>query len=144
VPFIARVPGQANAGTQTDALLSLVDLPQTSLSFCGIPAPRTMTGVDQSDVFTGRSPGARDHIVVENHHQPTTIHLKTYVDERYKLTVYYHRDYGELFDLQQDPGEVHNLWDDKAFADLKARLVMKLLFAEMGNEPLWMPRIWGA
>jgi arylsulfatase A-like enzyme len=144
VPFIARVPDQPNAGTQTDALLSLVDLPQTCLAFCGLPIPRTMTGVDQSPVFTGQAPAARDHIVVENRHQPTTIHLKTYVDERYKLTVYYNRDYGELFDLREDPGEVHNLWEDKVFGDLKARLVMKLLFAEMGKEPLWMPRIWGA
>ena len=27
---------------------------------------------------------------------------------------------------------------------LKADLVMKLLFAEMGKEPLWMPRTSGA
>jgi arylsulfatase A-like enzyme len=144
VPFIARVPGQANAGTQTDAMLSLVDMPQTWLSFCGLPAPRTMVGADQSSVMTGEVESVRDHIVVENHHQPTTIHVKTYVDTRYKLTVYWNRDYGELFDLQEDPGEVRNLWDDEAFAALKAGLVMKLLFAEMGKEPLWMPRIWGA
>ena len=30
------------------------------------------------------------------------------------------------------------------YAELKADLVMKLLFAEMGKEPLWMPRIAGA
>jgi len=103
-----------------------------------------MTGVDQSRVWLGEAEAVRDHVVVENRHQPTTLHLKTYVDERYKLTVYYGRDYGELFDLQEDPDEIHNRWDDPDYAGLKARLVMALLQAEMGKEPLWMPRIAGA
>ena len=81
---------------------------------------------------------------MENRHEPTTVHLKTYIDERYKLTVYYERDYGELFDLQEDPGEVRNLWSVAEHANLKSELTRKLLFAEMGKEPLWMPRISGA
>ncbi len=144
VPFIASWPGKFPGAAQSDALLSLVDLPQTFLSLCGIPAPRGMTGVDQSKVWTGEADSARGHVIVENRHQPTTIHAKTYVGERYKLTVYWNRDYGELFDLEEDPGEVNNLWAEPEAAELKAELVMKLLFAEMGKEPLWMPRIWGA
>jgi uncharacterized sulfatase len=144
VPFIVRWPGVAAEGGTSDAMQSLVDLAPTFTSIAGLEVPRTMTGVDQSDVWAGKTDSARDHIVVENHHEPTTIHLKTYVDERYKLTVYYGRDYGELFDLQNDPGEVRNLWNEPEFASLKADLVMKLLFAEMGKEPVWMPRIWGA
>ena len=100
-----------------------------------------MTGVDQSPVWFGERGSARDHIVVENRHQPTTLHLKTFVNERYKLTVYYGREYGELFDLQRDPGEIHNLWDEPDAAALKAQLTMALLQAEMGKEPVWMPRI---
>jgi uncharacterized sulfatase len=144
VPFVARCPGGANPGTRSDALISLVDLPQTWLALSGIDAPRTMTGVDQSALLRGETDRVRKHVVVENHHQPTTIHVKTYVDERYKLTVYFNREYGELFDLQEDPGEVRNLWAEPSARELKAALVMKLLFAEMAKEPLWMPRIWGA
>jgi hypothetical protein len=62
---------------------------------------------------------------------------------RGELTVYYNQPYGELYDLERDPGEVDNLWDDPAHAELKADLVMKLLFAEMGKEPLWVPRVAG-
>jgi len=46
-----------------------------------------------------------------------------------------------LFDLQEDPGEVRNLWDSEAHIELKASLVMALLQAEMGKEPVWMPRV---
>ena len=49
-----------------------------------------------------------------------------------------------MYDLDNDPGETDNLWDNPAHAELKAELVMKLLFAEMGKEPVCMPRIHGA
>ena len=144
VPMIARFPGRIPAGRRSDALQSLVDYAPTFLTVAGIPVPRPMTGLDQSAVWFGERASARDHIIVENRHQPTTIHVKTYVDHRYKITVYYGRDYGELFDLQEDPGEINNLWHNPDFAALKSQLVWQLLQAEMGKEPLWMPRIWGA
>ncbi len=144
VPFIARMPGTIPGGEQTDAMLSLVDLAPTFLSVAGLEVPRTMTGVDQNQVLCGQKQEARDHVIVENHHQPTTIHLKTYIDKRYKITVYYDREYGELFDLREDPEELRNLWDSCEHATLKAQLLLKLVHAEMGKEPLWMPRIAGA
>jgi arylsulfatase A-like enzyme len=144
VPLMARYPNHIPAGQQSDSLQSLVDFAPTFLSVAGLDIPRMMTGVDQKNVWYGKEDSARDHIIVENRHQPTTIHMKTYVNERYKITVYFNRNYGELFDLETDPDEVNNLWDDPGYADLKSALVLKLLYAEMGKEPLWMPRIWGA
>ena len=144
VPFLVRYPGRTPAGVRSNAIQSLVDLAPSFLSVAGIDIPRTMTGIDQKAVWFGESQKAREHAIVENRHEPTTIHVKTYVNERYKLTVYYNRDYGELFDLQNDPNELNNLWNKPESASLKAGLVMKLLHAEMGKEPLWMPRIAGA
>ncbi|MGC9467146.1 MAG: sulfatase family protein [Anaerolineae bacterium] len=141
IPMVARFPGRIPANRRTEALQTLVDCPKTFLSIAGIDAPRTMTGVDQAQVWFGEADAARMHVVVENRHQPTTLHLKTYVNDRYKVTVYYGRDYGELFDLRNDPGEIHNLWSDPDYAGLRADLIMALLQAEMGKEPLWMPRI---
>ena len=144
IPFIVRWPDRAPAGGQSAAMQSLVDLAPSFLSLAGLDLPRTMTGVDQRPVWLGEAESARSHIVVENRHEPTTVHLKTYVDQRYKITVYYNREYGEIFDLQEDPNEVDNLWDQPNRLPLKTRLLLQLLFAEMGKEPLWMPRISGA
>src|SRR5205814_5970424 len=110
VPFLVSYPGKVPADKKSNALQSLVDLPETFLSLCGLPIPRSMTGVDQSKVWLGKEKEARDHVVVENRHQPTTIHVKTYVDDRYKITVYHNRSYGEIFDVKKDPGEINNLW----------------------------------
>jgi len=144
VPFIASLPGTIPAGKESSSLQSLVDLAPTFMSFAGIDIPREMTGLDQKDVWLGKQDTVRDHVIIENHHQPTTIHVKTYVDERYKITVYYNRSYGEIFDLQEDPSEINNLWNDPASEQLKCQLLQKLIHAEMGKEPIWMPRVWGA
>ena len=144
LPYIVRAPGEVPKGKRSRSLQSLVDLPVSFLRWAGIEVPRSMVGVDQGPVWRDESVAARDHCIVENHHEATTIHIKTYVEDRYKLTVYFQQDYGELFDLQNDPGEVANLWHSPAHRELKAELTSKLLFAEMGKEPLWMPRIAGA
>lgn len=141
IPLIVRYPDQVEAGKTSSAMQSLVDLAPTFLSFSGLDIPMAMTGKDQKEVWLGKIDKVRDHILCENHHEPTVIHLKTYVDQRYKITVYYNSIQGELFDLQEDPGEINNLWDDPNFRDLKMDLLLKYIWAEMGKEPMWMPRI---
>ncbi|WP_168122902.1 sulfatase-like hydrolase/transferase [Paenibacillus sp. HB172176] len=144
VPFVVRYPGKVPAGQTSEAIQSLVDLAPTFLSFCDLPIPHAMTGVDQKEVWLGRQSMARDHAICEFRHEATTIHQKTYVDKRYKITVYYNQNYGELFDLEEDPGELHNRWHDPQYAALKSELLLKYIWAELGKESLPMPRIWHA
>ncbi len=174
VPMIARLPGRIPAGHVNDSLQTLVDFAPTFLDYCGLDIPDDMTGISQRQVW-GRvgSPGdrpadtdpsngdesgavarrhcyVREHVIIENRHQPTTLHLKTYIDNRYKITLYFNRDYGEIYDLRKDPGEVDNLWDrvgspgdrpadtdPSANAELRADLTEAFLRAEMlKEEPL--------
>lgn len=144
VPFIVRYPGKVPAGRISDSMQSLVDLAPTFLNMVDITVPRSMTGLVQSDAWYGNKDRIRNHIICENHHDPTTVNLKTYVDDRYKLTVYYNHTYGELYDLKEDPNEVNNLWDNPDYEALKSDLLLKYIWAEMGKEPMWMPRLWGA
>lgn len=141
VPLLASWPGHITADRRSSDIQSLVDLAPTFLSATGTPIPASMTGIDQSQAWAGKSEAPRTHAVVENRHQPTTIHLKTYVDSRYKLTTYFQQSYGELFDLKADPDELNNLWDDSASQSIKGDLMMRLLHSEMGKEPLPMPRV---
>jgi len=144
VPMIVRWPGRVPAGRRSPALQSLVDLAPTFLTAAGTAVPGIMQGVSQLDVWRGRAESARDHIIVENRHEPTLVHLRTYVDERYKITVYRDREYGELFDLQEDPGETRNLWDDPGSAALKCKLLHRFMNAELKREPTRMERVAGA
>ena len=134
VPMIARLPGRIPAGDTSESLQSLVDYAPTFLDYSEITIPDEMTGLSQRAVWGGDETGAREHVIIENRHQPTTLHLKTYIDGRYKITLYFDREYGEIYDLREDPGEVENLWTDAA---LRAELTEAFLRAEMlKEEPL--------
>lgn len=144
VPFLVRAPDRVPAGRQSSDLVSLVDIAPTVLAWCGLDVPYHMTGVDQSAVFQGTAAPTRPHAICEFRHDPTSVFLKTYIEQRYKLTVHYNRSYGELHDLDNDPQELHNLWDDPASQALKQQLIERFLHAELGKESLAMPRIAGA
>lgn len=142
IPMIVRYPGIVPANRTSEAMQSLVDLAPTFLAFTETSASQmNCAGVNQSAVWRGEQSYARDHIICEYRNQPTKVHQKTYVNDRYKLTVYYNQTYGELFDLLNDPYEINNLWDRPEYEALKKELLLRFMWAEFGKEPLSMPRI---
>jgi len=143
IPFIAAYKGHIPAGKRSQAMLTLVDLAPTFLSYMGIAKPYYMSGVDQKQVWNGEQEKARDFVIVENRFQPTKFYLRTYIEERYKITYDMNSDEGELFDLQQDPNEMNNLWNDPAYKELKATMLLHALQGDMRSEP-GMPRVSGA
>ena len=46
--------------------------------------------------------------------------------------------------MESIPREINNLWNSPEQATLKSELLLKLLHAGIGKEPLWMPRVAGA
>ena len=44
-------------------------------------------------------------------------------DRRFKLAVYHDQEYGELYDLEEDPWEHINLWESGAHQKVKSRLM---------------------
>lgn len=143
LPFIVRWPGRVPAGQVSSHLQNLVDLAPTFLAAAGLPVPGAMTGVNQLDDWCGGA-AARTWSVTENHHGYRRFHMRTYVDDRHKLTVYRTGNDGELFDLQEDPGEVRNLWHEPAAQALKGRLLGAFMQATLQSEPERMPRLAGA
>ncbi len=146
IPMIVRypVPGgvYAGRGQVSEALQSQVDFAPTFLAAAGIEIPGAMQGLNQAEVWSGQQETpVREHVIVENRHNPTTVHLRTYVDRRYKITVYRDKDYGELFDLQEDPQERCNLWDDAQSQALKCELLLRFVQAEIQREPTRMARV---
>lgn len=144
VPFIAACPGEIPKGAVSESLLSLVDIAPTFLTEAGCPVPGMMSGKDMSSLFRNPESTLREVVICENQHEPTTVNLRTYIDQRYKITLYYQREYGELYDLQEDPGELDNLWDNPEAGKIKAKLIQQAVWAEMDKALLSMPRIAGA
>lgn len=143
IPMIVRMPGKVPAGAVSQDLQSLVDLAPSFLDFAGLPIPGEMQGVSQWNNWQGGA-AARDFALCENRHNPRMPHVETYIERDHKISVYREADYGELFDLANDPGETCNLWDDPDAQPLKARLLLAMVQAIMKSEPTRMPRIAGA
>ena len=145
VPFLAAFGDRFRPGSTSEDLQSLVDLAPTFLTAAGMDTPREMQGVSQLAAWSGEAPAPRQRVIVENHHNASdAVHLRTLVTERYKLTVYRGRGWGELFDLREDPGELRNLFDDPASAGLRSALLMELVQADLEREPAPQPRVWAA
>ncbi|MEM1164681.1 MAG: sulfatase-like hydrolase/transferase [Planctomycetota bacterium] len=144
VPTIAAWPGRIPSGHTDDRVYSLLDVAPTFMAAAGLEIPRHMQGIDALDAWAG---GAmpRDHAIIENHHNDSdAVHLRTLVTQRYKLTVYRGRDWGELFDLQDDPNERRNRFHDPAYTGTRAQLMEQLVQADLAREPAPQRRISGA
>lgn len=142
IPFIASWKNHFPENKKTDALISVVDMTPTILSLIGMEKlPLTMSGIDMSDVFTGKKDSLRESVIVENHFQRTKFYQKSYITDRYKIVWYMNSDEGELFDLQEDPHEYNNLWNNPNCKDLKYQLLHKAMQADMKKEICPMPRV---
>ena len=144
LPYIVRWPDRVPAGASSSAMQSLVDLAPSFLAAGGIDVPGRMQGVDQVPCWRGEQASARDHVIVEHRHQTHRFTARSYIDGRYKLTLYKGRPWGELFDLENDPQELHNRWDDPDYQAVKMNLYHAFLQAEMEREPTLMPRVASA
>jgi arylsulfatase len=128
VPLIFSWPGHIQAGVKSDALVELSDKAPTLLELSGAPVPESMTGRSLAPILRGTvSPHYhRDFVRCEYYDAllaPDGTFATMYRDERYKLVVYHGRQYGELYDLQEDPGEFENLWENPALAVKRAELM---------------------
>lgn len=141
VPFIAKFPPRIAPNQRTNSLISLVDITPTVLDILGINIPIHMTGVSQKQVLFGKTGYKRKWIICENKHERNNLNLRTFVNDRYKITVYQKHEFGDLYDLQTDPGENNNLWNDDNYKELKMNLLQLYIDAELEKESIFMPRI---
>jgi arylsulfatase A-like enzyme len=126
VPLIMQWKGTL-AANSTSAIVSLVDIAPTLLSLCGIEVPKDMNGKSLQALLDQQVEGIREFALVESVDDPGKIRAKTLVSQRYKLTYYQKQTLGELYDLQDDPKELVNLWNSKDHQDVKSDMLLNLL-----------------
>jgi arylsulfatase len=136
VPLIISWPGHFQKGLRSNALVELVDLPQTLLEAAGLEVYHFMQGKSLIPVLTGKAdPDFHKPYVVSEYNDALgglgATHGSMYFDGRYKISVYHGHEVGEIYDLKNDPGEFVNLWDNPDFKDLKLQLLKKHFDAMM-------------
>jgi arylsulfatase A-like enzyme len=142
VPFIWSDPASRRARS-TDALASTVDIGQTVLARAGLKPYFGVQGESLLDAAQGGTT-ARDDLLIEYNDGGARLgfakpsRVRALLTDRYRITIYRDQDWGELYDLAEDPNETCNLWDDPTHAEIKLDLSLRLnhrLTAMMDESP---------
>ena len=130
VPAIFWAPGEVQQGRREDGLCQLFDIGATVLDWAGAPLPPACQAQSLMPALKGEPWAAREQVFAEQAGDVvlTGARLVSMVrDTRYKAVHILGSDEGQLFDMQADPGELRNLWNDPPHHNERARLMHALL-----------------
>lgn len=128
-PLLVKWPGVVAPGSVSRQLVMNLDFAQTILDIAGAPADTAMQGASFAPLLRGESPAWRDAIYYQYFAYPDWHMVRRQHgvrDARYKLIHFYELDRWELFDLENDPHELVNVYEDPAYHDIVARLTIRL------------------
>jgi arylsulfatase A-like enzyme len=141
VPCIWSWLGAFPAGRVCSDLAGTIDIAPTILDIAGITPPFAMQGRSLASYLMGGTPPARQAMLVEYDDEYFGPFVRTLVTPGWKLTRYAHQTYGELFNVQEDPQEFHNRWDDLALQGIRTDLERLLLDEMMLLAPFQQNRV---
>lgn len=128
IPLAIKWPGVTEGTQACDALVSNMDLVPTLLELAGIPAPAHMDG--RSLVPLLRDPEHakwREDLMAEHFGHLEYEGLQRVLYWQNFKYVAHQDDIDELYDLEEDPFELHNLIDDPKAASLLQEMRTRLL-----------------
>jgi arylsulfatase A-like enzyme len=130
-PLLVSWPGKIAPGSKSSEMVQNLDFAQTFLEVAGIEAPADMQGESLVPILTGNTDQwTRDAVYYHYYEYPAEHMVNRHyalVSEEYKLIhFYFDLDYWELYDRAKDPRELHNVYDDPAYADIRKELHAQL------------------
>ncbi len=159
MPFLIRWPGVIQPGTDSTAVIQNIDYAPTFLELAGAEVPKAIQGLSMVDLWRNQGqPSAawRDSIYYayyENaavHNVPVHDGVRT---ERYKLMFFPRTNEWNLFDLEEDPHEMHSVHDSQSYARILTGMQQRyrdlrqmynvntaVIPATRGDEPNWKKR----
>jgi len=126
--MVMRYPGVVKPGSRSDEFVLNLDIAPTVLDAAGVSIPRDMQGSSMLPVLLKKTKG-RDELYYhyyENGEHKVSPHFGIRTS-RYKLIRFYQAvNSWELFDLEKDPHEMHNLYGRKGYNSLIVELQSRL------------------
>jgi arylsulfatase A-like enzyme len=146
VPLILSWPGHFQAGLCSEALVELADLAPTLYEAIGLPIPEFVQGKSLLPILSGdKEPHDHHQFVRCEYHDALdrsyASHANMIFDGRFKLVVYHGHKVGELYDLERDPNEFDNLWDDPRSQLIKYEKMKQIFDAVMLATDEGQPRV---
>jgi arylsulfatase A-like enzyme len=147
VPLIWAEP-EARRERKTDVLAGTLDIAPTILDRARVQPYNGIQGISLLPVIGGEGM-ARDSMVIEDDQQRALLgyrvppRLRTLITRRWRMTIAHADPWGELYDLENDPHEMDNLFEEASHRGVRAELMEKLAYRQMelaDRSPLPMGR----
>ncbi len=138
VPLLIRLPDDRFKGRRVSDLVELTDVHPTLLGLLGLPVNDGVQGIDWSAMLKAGEHIGREDIFSEmcdleplklGERTGPYMAVQTLRTKSWKLNIYPNAgyEYGQLFDLENDPDESVNLYSDVKFKKVKDELIYKLI-----------------
>ena len=129
-PLLVRLPGGIHG--DVDAFVQNIDYAPTILELAGVEIPKDMHGESFLPFLKGEKPAHwRDALYYHFYEYPAEHAVKRHYGvrtDRYKLIHFYNDiDTWELYDLQEDPSEMKNLYGQPGYEEITRQLEKKLV-----------------
>ena len=155
MPFLARFPSEVAAGSICSQIACNVDFAPTFLDFAGLTIPSYMQGeslkplLNQTDIQNWQQVAYHRYWMHRDpdHNAYSHYGIRT---QKYKLIYWYNEGFDlpgtnhggedkewELFDCEQDPLELFNIFNDPNYHEIIAKLtqILEEKMQEIGDEP---------
>ena len=133
VPLIISWKNHIIQNAGSDALVELTDIAPTLMETIGMAPEAGMQGKSLLNLLNGNAPldEHRENVLSEYlnampwHKNPKAF-SSMLRDRRYKIISDHISDSGELYDLQNDINETHNLWHNESYNEIRFIMMKKL------------------
>tara|TARA_R110002126_G_scaffold22865_6_gene81098 strand:- start:5081 stop:6721 length:1641 start_codon:yes stop_codon:yes gene_type:complete len=129
-PILMKFPKEIKPGTVIDDLVQNIDFAPTLLDYAGIKIPEDIQGESFRELVSGEVSEWRNAIYYTYYEYPAEHKVKRHYGvrtDRYKLIhFYYDIDEWELYDLEKDPSEMQNLYNDPEYISVQKDMHQQL------------------
>lgn len=129
-PLVMRLPSTIKTG-KIDKLVQNIDYAPTFLELAGVEVPKEIQGKSLVPLLKGNTDNWRDALYYHYYEYPGPHSVKRHYgvrNDRYKLIHFYNNiDKWELYDLQEDPMEMNNLYGTKGYEETTQLLFKQLV-----------------
>lgn len=130
-PLLMKFPKEIKAGTVVNEMVQNLDFAPTFLDYANTEIPSDIQGESFRKLVSGEASEWRDAIYYAYYEFPGEHHVKRHYGvrtNRYKLIhFYYDIDVWELYDLEQDPSEMNNVYNDPSYLKIQDMMHEKLV-----------------
>lgn len=150
MPLIVKWPGVTQPGSKVTQLVQNLDYAETFLEMAGAKIPGDMQGLSLVPLLKGERPAEWRKSIYYHYYEFPSVHMVAQQygirTERYKLIYFYQFDEWEFYDLEKDPDELTNQYNNPEYADtigdVKVQLTQLREKYQDDSESEVMPEDW--